>query len=94
MRRSLSPSEELALRAEMKDVLVARDHDRIIAASFVDDDGEILIDLSKLTPDGEAAKRRIYDGIADLWPTASSTVKDEIRASVGRLAAAVKGARS
>ncbi|HUZ86334.1 MAG TPA: hypothetical protein VNF26_05235 [Candidatus Baltobacterales bacterium] len=94
MRRSLSPSEELALRAEMKDVLVARDHDRIIAASFVDDDGEILIDLSKLTPDGEAAKRHIYDGIADLWPDASAETKEEVRASGQRLRAAAKGARS
>jgi len=88
MRRSLSPSEELALRAEMKDVLVARDHDRFIAAAFVDDDGEILVDLAKLTPDGEAAKRRIYDGIADLWPDASAETKDEIRASAQRLRAA------
>ena len=73
-------------------MLVARDHDRIVAASFVND-GVMVVDLAALTSDGEAAKRQISDLIADLWLDASAEEKEEIRASAQRLRAAVEGER-
>jgi len=91
-KRSLTPAEEHALRAELEGVLVVSDHARIVAASFVND-GVMVVDLAALTSDGEAAKRQISDLIADLWLDASAEEKEEIRASAQRLRAAVEGER-
>lgn len=58
-RRPLTPAEEQRWRAELKDVLVDEDHDRLLAAMFMDERGEVMVDLAWLTDDVPAAKRRL-----------------------------------
>ncbi|HXJ49708.1 MAG TPA: hypothetical protein VNF91_11115 [Candidatus Acidoferrum sp.] len=60
--RPLTPVEERAVRAELvRESPAFRDH--LVAASYVSD-GVIVVDLAALTPDVDAATRRIREAMA------------------------------